>query len=475
MNRMRQQNQPISLTLAIWGGLFAVCLLLGIAINKVDLWVAFGIVGAIIIFVLSFVNLQFAIYTLIFATLLSPEFGSRTTHGGGFTIRGDDLILILICFSQLTRSAIYQHIGLFAWTPLNRYISFYILVCVISTGLGVLYGNVNPMTGFFFVLKYFQYFVIYFMVINNLETKAQARGYLLAILATAAIVSFIAIAQIPGGGRVSAPFEGDSGEPNTLGGYLLLITSLVGGMLFAPNAVPKTHHRFMLYGLMGIMVIPILFTLSRATWLAAIPVLIAFWIFSNQKIFFTAFGLIGLILAPMLMPEAVKERVFYTVEKQQNVWALQQQEQIAGFTFDPSSSARIRAWRNALEAVPAHPILGWGVTGWRFIDSQYFKVVVETGLLGLFAFFLLLWNILKRSWITYKSCRDPLFRGVALGLFVGTIALMAHATMANTFIIVRIMEPFCLILAIVIGVPHLEENEKNYETTDRATAPERRS
>ena len=454
----RQQQSAIALGMFIF--LFFVTTLFGILINKVDLFIAFGLVGGIIVFILSFVNVQFAIYILIFATLLSPEFGSRSTSGSGVTIRVDDIILIVICFAQLTKSAIYSQVGLFSWTPLNRYISIYMIVCVISTTTGVLFGRVNPLTGFFFVAKYFQYFVIYFMAINNLESKKEARGYLLSLLITAAIVSIVAMAQVPGGGRVSAPFEGEGGEPNTLGGYLLLISSLTGGLLLVPNAVTKFTHRMMLYCLMFMMIVPILFTLSRATWLAAVPVAIAFWMLSNQKIILTAIAIAGLALSPFVIPEAVKERLFYTTEKQQNVWAQKQQESIGGMTFDTSSSARIKSWKHSLSAIPEHPIIGWGVTGWRFIDAQYFKVAVETGLLGLGTFLLLLGKILSNAWQSYKRCKDPLFRGVSLGFFVGAVAMIAHATMTNTFIIVRIMEPFCLIMAIVIGVPALEEQEE---------------
>lgn len=453
-----QRVSPIALGLMI--SLTLISLFLGVLINKVDTIIVFGLVGGIIVFILSFVNVQFAVYILIFATLLSPEFGSRTTSGSGVTIRVDDLILLLICFAQLTKSALYERVGLFSWTPINRYINAYIVICLISTITGVIGGRVPPLSGFFFVAKYYQYFVIYFMVINNLESKQQAKGYLLAILITAFIVSLVAMAQIPGGGRVSAPFEGESGEPNTLGGYLILITSLVGGLLLTPNAVQKFTHRVMLYGLMGLMFIPILFTLSRATWLSAVPVAITFWMFSRQKVFLTALAIGAFAIAPFIMPDAVVERLLYTTEKQQNKWALAQQEQIGGMTFDTSSSARIRSWQNALEAIPAHPVLGWGVNGWRFIDAQYFKIVVETGLAGLIAFMLLMVNILKRCWNMYRTGKDPLFKGVALGLFMGTIAMLTHATMTNTFIIVRIMEPFCLILAIVIGIPQLEEVEE---------------
>ena len=133
--------------------------LIGVMMTRVSFTISLGIVLGVVIFILSFANVQFATYILIFATLLSPEFGSRTTSGSGVTVRLDDFLLLVIGFSQLTKAAMYQEVGLFSYTPLNRYISIYMIICVISTGVGVLFERVNPLTGFFFVLKYFEYFI----------------------------------------------------------------------------------------------------------------------------------------------------------------------------------------------------------------------------------------------------------------------------------------------------------------------------
>ena len=46
-----------------------------------------------------------------------------------------------------------------------------------------------------------------------------------------------------------------------------------------------------------------------------------------------------------------------------------------------------------------------------------------------------------------------------MGFLIGAIAMTAHALMANTFIIVRIMEPFWLLAAIVVAAPSLETEE----------------
>ena len=49
---------------------------------------------------------------------------------------------------------------------------------------------------------------------------------MISLLITYVIVVFVALSQIPSGNRLTAPFEGRAGEPNTLGGYLILMNSI---------------------------------------------------------------------------------------------------------------------------------------------------------------------------------------------------------------------------------------------------------
>ena len=204
---------------------------LGVLVAQTDTIISLGLVLGLVVFIASFADTKIALYVLIFATLLSPEFGERSTAGGGVTLRLDDFLLLVIAFGQLAKAAVNRDVGPFTWTPLNKYITWYTLVCVFATGFGMVAGRVRLLTGFFFVLKYFEYFIVYFMVANNLTSVSQAKRFLIAMLATGAIVLLTAVAQIPGGGRVVAPFEGDSDEPNTLGGYLILIEAVIGGLL----------------------------------------------------------------------------------------------------------------------------------------------------------------------------------------------------------------------------------------------------
>src|SRR5713226_6210039 len=99
-------------------------------------------------------------------------------------------------------------LGLTLKTPLNRPIMLYVVVTTIATLIGYATGAVDALSGSFYVLKYIEYFVVYYMVVNNLTDRRQAWRLVIAAFLTAVIVSLIGMTQIPSGQRVSAPFEG---------------------------------------------------------------------------------------------------------------------------------------------------------------------------------------------------------------------------------------------------------------------------
>jgi len=74
-----------------------------------------------------------------------------------------------------------------------------------------------------------------------------------------------------------------------------------------------------------------------------------------------------------------------------------QQIKVGGLKIDTSTTARLRGWSNVARNFIRHPVFGFGVTGYRFVDAQYFRarVLIETGLVGLFMFIVLLSNIFR--------------------------------------------------------------------------------
>ncbi len=407
----------------------------------------------IILFMVSFVSSPAALYILIFSMLLGPEIVIGKTAGAalgrGVTLRLDDFILVIIGFSWLARMALYKELGLFLRTPLNKPIAFYIIASLISTLIGAMMGRVDLKTGFLFVLKYFEYMIVYFMVVNHLHDKKQIHHFLWALLLTCVIVSFIGMAQIPGGGRVSAPFEGKVGEPNTFGGYLVFMMAITIGLFLTTNSL---RDRLIYGGISIIAFIPFLFTQSRASYLAFFPMLLVFVWLSEKRKLIILFLLFIALLFPLIAPQKVRDRITFTFTQK----AHPGQVQIGGTRLDTSTSSRLRSWQNALKATVNHPIFGFGVTGYGFLDAQYPRVLVEAGIIGIMSFILLIAAIFRQGNTVFRSTSDIFHKGLSMGFLAGFIGLLVHAIGANTFIIVRIMEPFWFVLAMVVMMPELE-------------------
>ena len=455
-------SRTVFLLLIIVGATF----LGGIFITKVSTGAAFFMIAALVISVASFLSAEVALYVLIISMLLSPEFivggiAGKAALGRGVTLRFDDILLVIIGFSWFLKTAIKKELGLFLRTPLNRPIAYYLVVCLVATLFGFMMGRVSGLTGFFFVLKYFEYFIIYFMVVNHLREKSQIERFVAVMLIVCLIVCLVALFQIPAGGRVTAPFEGAEGEPNTLGGYLVLMLSITLGLLVTSDSMKR---KTFLGILVVLIAIPFLATLSRSSWLAMGPMLLALIYFSKKKMVILVPLIVMLLLSPFILPSGVKERALFTFTQPQE----RGQIEVGGLRVDTSTSARLSSWKNVLtKDFIKHPILGYGVTGYRFLDAQYPKVLVETGIFGFVFFIWLLSAVFKNALYAYQNTPDPLFSGLSLGYLAGFIAMLVHAIGANTFIIVRIMEPFWFLTAIIIMIPTIEAEELKTKAESR--------
>jgi len=179
--------------------------------------------------------------------------------------------------------------------------------------------------------------------------------------------------------------------------------------------------------------------------------LVFLWLSEKRGLVF--FGLVAVaVILPFTAPKTLTKRVSQTFTQR----ADRRQITVAGTRLDMSTSARLMQMQNVLRDFTQHPVLGFGVTGYKFVDAQYFKVLIETGLIGLFIFFLLLLSIFRLTYRVFKEASEPVEKGLSMGFIAGFIGLLAHAVGTNTFIIVRIMEPFWFVLAIVVMMPNLE-------------------
>ncbi|MBU0880957.1 MAG: O-antigen ligase family protein [Candidatus Omnitrophica bacterium] len=441
-------------TLTIIAILFFVVMMLLLTLLGVPLEISTAVIIGCLIFIISFVNTDLALIILIFTMLLSPEFNAGEVSGRTIKIRADDIFIIIIFLGWIAKMAIHKELGFMKSTRLNYLIVIYSVICLLSSFAAIIQGRVNISTSMFYLLKYIEYFLLFFLVSNNLKTVAQAKKFIFYLLLTCFIVCVYALMSGAAGGRVSAPFEsGAGGEPNTFAGYLIVMMSLMLGLIF--NAAPGGK-RFILIGLFFMSIIAFLLTLSRSGWVGFFASLAAFTFFNKKhRILLIASLMIAVMILPMVAPKSVQRRVNETFSS----WRTYK---VMGKTvgLDESASARIDSWGVGFKRWSKRPILGYGIPAGAVIDNQYTRVLNETGIIGFIAFIAILFAVFRAAYKVYKTMPgDDFAQALSIGFLAGFMGLLIFSSAAATFIIIRIMEPFWFMVAIIAVLPDLKKDD----------------
>jgi O-antigen ligase len=406
---------------------------------------------SMIVFGATIVRVDFGIYVLVASMLLSPEIDLGTTGAGDreINVRYDDILIIVIFFGALVKSAFEGRERLWRQTPVNAGIVSYYLVCIISTLLA-LRANLaawDRRDAFFVMLKMVEFYMVFFLVGNALRDMRDVRRHLTFFFMVAMIVCGYCIATSGSVERVGTPFEAQGAEPNTLGGYLIIVMCAAGG-LYTQSPARRLSILFVL--LMAAAFVPFLLTLSRASYIGLLVAILALGILARKASVILAVVTI-LVLSPVLMPPDVKDRVNYTFQRGSGEPVIIAGKSL-GLQVDKSTHERLYVWEKVKYTLSVAPWFGGGVSWGKVLDSQYARVVMETGLLGLAAFLFLQYRLYRTAQEAFRWSRDWVGRGLAVGALAATIGLITHSLGTISFLIIRIMEPYWFLMALTVVV-----------------------
>ena len=382
--------------------------------------------------------------------LLSPEIPIAQVPERAVVIRIDDILLIFMFFTWLAKMAINKQLGLLRKTPINRPLAAYIFVYILSTLWGIIQGRVSPLQSFFYILKYTEYFIIFFIFANNIRKIKQVKIFSFILLLTCVFVCIYALSTRQQFGRLTAPFEG-KGEPNTLAGYLVIISAItIGQLIYSKSGA----YRLFLLGLISLIIPTFIFTTSRGGYIGFIGMYLTIILFSKRGkmvlVSILAILILFIIFTPQIIPHVMTERVTGTF--------LGSEYTVLGgkIKLDASAGWRIMVWGWIFETWQKHPLLGWGVSGLGLVDQQYALILGELGLVGMLVFIWLIVTIFMNALKIKNTLQREEYRGLVIGFMAGLIGLLIHSFAANIFIIVRIMEPFWFLTALVMVLPEVE-------------------
>lgn len=462
MISLDQRNRAfIFLPVAGVGTLVLSYLIIGREMNIV----LYGAIGLCLLLV-CFFSVRISLALLIFSMLLSPELIVGETTKREITLRVEDILLLVMTVGWMFRMAVFKDIGTVVKNPLNAPILAFSLVAVTSTLLGVSRGDVQLASGFLFTLKFIEYFFLYIIVVNYVQTERDANSLLMMILTVFGIICMYGLYQVIAGGDIAAPFEGQAGEKNTLSGYLVLVGAVAGGVTIHSDSAAEKR---LLAVLIVVCLVVLLLSGSRSGWLAMTTASVLLFILAPRKDVFVMLVCALLLLFPLLVPASVQERWAFTFGEQ--TYHPGMQVNLFGLRLDTSTSARIFSAMNISGNFTKHALFGYGVTGYSFVDGQFLRVLIEMGLVGLGAF---IWLFARLHRLIRLAMRrddlPPRLRGMVVGFYAAFWALMAHALTANTFIIVRIAEPFWCLAGLTVVCMSLK-TERQLSVSEDSVLP----
>ncbi len=409
---------------------------------------------SLLVFGITVVRVDFGVYILVIAMMLSPEIEAGNRYSGErmLSFRYDDILILVIFMGVMVKLTIEGRLKLWQPSPINSGITFYYAVCLFSTLLALQrnLGAWDPRSAFFVMLKMLEFYLVFFLVAHAIHSNKEVRNQMVLFFMVVLVVGVYSASFIGATDRVSAPFEKGGTEPNTLGGYLVIGMCLAMALF---TQAPFLRQKAMFLCISGCCFLPFLHTLSRASYLALLVGLSAVSIISRK---YAIIGVLAVVLlfSTVIMPDKVIERVAYTFQAESGQ-EITVGGKSTGIKVDKSTHERFQVWKKVgflLQRGWIIPLFGGGVSWETVLDSQYARVILETGLVGLAAFIFMQWRILRTTRQAYLWTEDWITRGIAMGVFATTLALIVHSFGTISFLIVRIMEPYWFLVALCVTI-----------------------
>ncbi len=316
-------------------------------------------------------------------------------------------------------------------------------------------------------LVYFAFMIFYFVIINTVKTKNQLLGILKVFVLSGGIVCLYGILQYIFGWNVNQAWMDEEmfedikmriystlENPNVLGEYILLVLPVCISLMWTAK---KAWAKIVYAGLSGIMGVALILTFSRGCWIGIMASAAVFVTFVCGKLW--GLTLIALPVIPMILPESIINR-FLSI----------------GDMKDSSTSYRVYIWMGTLlllkdfwlsgigpgtEAfTQVYPFYSYSAIVAPHSHNLFLQILVESGILGISSFILLMFLFIKNSVSGYLAFgKGNPFSVVIVGIASGILGFMVQGLFDNCFYNYRVFMIFFTVIALGIAASKIAKTE----------------
>lgn len=364
-----------------------------------------------------------------------------------------------LIFSFLIKKLLTKQ-KLFINTTLNIPFLCFFIISFIS-----LINSVNYQDSFRGLFRLVQYMFIFLIIAQELKDKVHVRRIVLSMILGISLVSIDALWQVIFGKdfirghlpiinigikRATASFP----DANVLGIYLsaLIPTLFVLTLYYFKNKQKLIMLLVSLLGFLGLVL-----TYSRPTILAIYVILLLLGMVKKDKILMFALIILA-IIAPFIAPASIKN------------WARSVDYHPIRFMCNDD---RIAIYRNTLNMIKAHPLIGMGVntfmknyrkykespeyrniitSDYMYAHNNFLHIVAEIGIPGLGIFLWLIYRLFRKSVYIYNKLKDNFLKNISLALILCLVAFLVNGLTESSLYYSRVAMIFWYLVGFSLAL-----------------------
>jgi putative inorganic carbon (HCO3(-)) transporter len=429
------------------------------------------------------------------------------------------LILVIVWFAKLIKKKEVRFIK----TPLDFPLFIFFLIIISSLivtlssfrylpGRIIFYNLIEALKNIFIWNQEDRFFtlrgalilvegiLLYFLIVNNVKTKAMARKIITTVVVSSSAVGAYGIFQYLTGFQLLEQWVRETpyltrinsamADVNSLGAYLSLLLPLIILLIVVTEERKK---KYLLTVLAPVLFFCLIFTNSRSSWVGFFGALVLLMIityrdklyllYNNRfiRINFKKILWVGLSLLLASIAILVLIARSYNIESKKTV---DSPMNLVFFTLNPNNmldtvtTGRIKTyWRSGTEMIKDHPLFGVGIGSFaiHFTDykdklknashpenahNYFLQIGAELGVVGLVVFLYLIVIIFRTAFIGLKKTNERYWKFILLGILSGIFGFLLTCLAQHPLLLIEIQFIFWLFVSLIFMVTDLKKIQR---------------
>jgi O-antigen ligase len=365
--------------------------------------------------------------------------------------------ILVFCF--LVKKTIKKE-RLFVSSGLNLPFLFLLIISVVS-----IFNSINYQDSFRGLFRLIEYWVLFLIMAEEIKDEVHIKRIVFSLACGVSLLSLDALWQVRQGKdfirgnppvinlgivRATASFP----DSNVLGVYLSAIAPLVIVLAFCCLNI---NQKVIFYVVSLLVLLGIFLTYSRPTILA---IYICLWIIGiikrSKRLIFLL--IIITLISPFIAPRSLKD------------WAKEMEYNPVRFMCNDD---RIAVYRNTIQMIKAHPLIGVGVNNFMknykkykeipeyrnvvtadfmYAHNNFLHMAGEIGLVGLAIFFWFLYKLFGANISIYRKLKSGYLKNISWGLILCLLAFLINGLTESSLYYSRVALIFWYLIGFSLAL-----------------------